>query len=121
MVKKFTLARGWHKQLPDHIAKSIAIEAAELLELFQFSTPTAKEIRNDPEKFADLKSELADVFIYSIEMSILLGLDIDEIVKTKLVFVDKKYPAHLVKRRSDDESFATKKYLEIKKAYRKNK
>lgn len=120
-VKEFMRERGWEKQLPDHVAKSIAIEAAELLELFQWSTPTAKEIQDDPEKFAELKGELADVFIYSLQMSLILNLDIDEIVKNKLAFADKKYPAHLMRKRSAGETLATKKYLEIKKAYRQKK
>ena len=84
LVKEFTLKRGWEKQMPDHVAKSISIEAAELLELFQWSNPKVEDIKNNKEKLAELSGELADVLIYSLQMALLLGLDADEIVETKL-------------------------------------
>ncbi len=61
-------ARGWDKEEPDHVVKSISIESAELLELFQWGSPTVKEIQNNPEKFEELKGELADVLIYSFHL-----------------------------------------------------
>ena len=117
-VRKFVADRDWHTQLPDHVAKSISIEAAELLELFQWASPSVAEIKNDPEKLADIKAELADVFVYALQMSLLFNLDVDEIIKDKLAFADKKYPAKLMKQRSAGDGLATKKYLEIKKSYR---
>ena len=114
-------ARGWSKQLPDHIAKSISIEAAELLEHFQWATPTAAEIKNNPQKFAELQGELADVFIYGFQLALVLGLDVEKIVKAKLDFADKKYPAELMKQRMEGDTLATEKYLEIKRAHRKLK
>lgn len=121
LVKDFTLARGWEKQLPDHVAKSISIEAAELLEIFQWSSPSFTEVKADKQKMEEIKGELADVLIYCIQMALILNLDIDEIIAKKLAFANKKYPAHLMKQRSDTESHATEVYLKIKKAYRKNR
>lgn len=119
IVKQFEEERGWDKQLPDHVAKSISIEAAELLELFQWGNPTVEEIKNDPEKFAELKGELADVLIYSLHLANILGLNTEEIINAKLAIADKKYPAELMKQRSTGDSFATKAYLEIKKNHRR--
>jgi NTP pyrophosphatase (non-canonical NTP hydrolase) len=96
MVEKFAKERGWEKQLPDNTAKSIAIEAAELLEHFQWVTPTSEEIRLDPEKFAEIRAELADVLIYSLQMATLLSVDAEKIVEEKLKFAAKKYPAEVV-------------------------
>ena len=121
MVEEFAKERGWEKQLPDHIAKSIAIEAAELLEHFQWVTPTAKEIKTNHEKLAEVRAELADVLIYSLQMANLLGIDAGDIVEEKLKFASKKYPAHIVKDHSNDKSVSYRKYLEIKKSYRLKK
>lgn len=121
MVNRFAKARDWDKQAPDDIAKSVCIEAGELLELFQWSSPTVEEIKKNQKKMAELAGELADVFIYALELANLLEFDADEIVDKKLQFADKKYPAELMKRRSAGDSLATKEYLEIKEKYRKNK
>jgi NTP pyrophosphatase (non-canonical NTP hydrolase) len=121
ILREFTRKRGWDKQLPDQVAKSISIEAAELLELFQWVSPTAEEIRRDKEKLTELSGELADVMIYSLQMALLLGLDADKIIKEKLKFADKKYPVKLVRIGSDNDSFATAEYLRIKKEHRLGK
>ena len=107
--------------MPDHVAKSISIEAAELLELFQWSNPTVEEVKSNKEKLAELSGELADVFIYSLQMTLLLGLDADEIVEAKLKFADKKYPAELVRSSGTGDQQATDRYLQIKKEHRLNK
>lgn len=121
LVNKFMTKRGWHTQLPDHVAKSISIEAAELLELFQWANPEISEVKSNKKILGDIKGELADVFIYAIQMALILEIDIEEIVKNKIAHASRKYPVHLMKRRSKGESLATKEYLEIKKAYRRMK
>ncbi len=120
-VKKFVLERDWDKQEPDQIAKSIAIEAAELLELFQWANPTAKEIKENTAKLQELKGELADVLIYCSQLGLLLDLDLDKIVEEKLALAARKYPAKLMRLRSAGESLANRKYLEIKKKYRQKR
>jgi hypothetical protein len=54
-------------------------------------------------------------------MSLILGLDIDEIIKNKIDIAGKKYPANLMKRRSVGEGFAIEEYLKIKKESRKGR
>lgn len=121
LVKQFVSERDWDKQLPDQVAKSIAIEAAELLEIFQWSNPTSVEIQTDPKKMAEIEGELADVLIYSLQMATLLGLEIEKVVEAKLVFAAKKYPIELMRKRSAGEPEAHERYLEIKKVYRQKK
>ena len=76
-IRKFTEDRDWDQfHTPSNIAKSIAIEAGELLECFQW---------NDTEfDLEHVKEELADVLVYSRNMLDRLGLDEDEIVNSKM-------------------------------------
>lgn len=71
---------------------SIAIESAELMEIFQWKTlEEAKNIKHTDE-FEHLKEELADVLIYCISMTNNLELDIIDIIEEKMVKNAKKYP-----------------------------
>lgn len=103
-IKKFLVERGWDKLRPSDLAKSISIEAAELLEIFQWTSMNIAETKRDTEKIEEIKKELADVFIYAIEMVVLLDLDIEEIISTKLERVRKKYPADLMRKNAKEES-----------------
>ncbi len=84
-IRKFTEDRDWDQfHSPANLAKSIVIEAAELLECFQWS---------DEEYDLDhIKEELADVIVYSRNLLDKLGLDEDEIVNMKLSQNEAKYP-----------------------------
>ncbi len=91
-IVAFRDARNW-KQFhnPKDLAISISLEAAELLEVFQWS---GSDTEADTEKkITKIKEELADVLIYSILMGNDLGLDISEIVNNKLEENKRKYPA----------------------------
>lgn len=84
-ILKFSKDRDWNKyHTPANLAKSISIEANELLECFQWS--------NDDYKIEHVREELADVIIYCIDMLYELGLDADEIVNNKMNQNEKKYP-----------------------------
>ena len=100
-IRKFTSDREWEQyHTPANLAKSIAIEAAELLECFQWS---------DTEFDAEhVREELADVLVYCRNMLDELGLDEDEIVNSKMDKNEAKYPVELAKGRSA-------KYYELKK------
>lgn len=120
-IYQYLLERNWHKLLPGDLAKSIMIEAAELLEIFQWSNPTLEETRNTPEKLEEIKKELADIMIYCIEMSALLGLDTEQIIKDKLEKVKQKYPAELMRKNAEKITPGTdSEYLRIKQAHRQN-
>lgn len=102
-VLKFRDDRNW-KQFhnPKDLAISISLEAAELLEVFQWSgSDTLCE-----EKIDKIKEELADVINYCILMADSCDLDIDEIVMEKIIRNNEKYPIE----KSKDSA---KKYNEL--------
>ena len=98
-IRKFTEDRDWDQfHTPSNLAKSIAIEAGELLECFQW---------NDTEfDLEHVKEELADVLVYSRNMLDRLGLDEDEIVNSKMDKNETKYPV-------DKSKGSSAKYTEL--------
>ena len=96
------------------------IEGAELLELFQWENLPLAEIKSNPEKLKEIAKELADVLTYALEMSVLLQLDTEKIIREKLEHVAKKYPAELMKKTGGEPgSAADSEYWRIKKEHRK--
>ena len=90
VIKQFVDERDWNKfHSPANLAKSISIEANELLECFQW----------DEENYVldDVKEELADVINYCIQMTNVLDLDISTIVLDKLEKTKLKYPVEKCK------------------------
>ncbi|MBQ6621610.1 MAG: nucleotide pyrophosphohydrolase [Mogibacterium sp.] len=84
-IRKFTEDRDWEQfHTPANLAKSISIEANELLECFQWSD-TGYDIGH-------VSEELADVLVYCQNMLDELGLDADEIVNSKMTKNEAKYP-----------------------------
>ena len=119
-IKQHLEERGWHHLRPADVAKSIMIEGAELLELFQWENLPLAEIKSDPEKVKEIAKELADVVTYAIEMSVLLELDTEKIVREKLEHVAKKYPAELMRKSAGEPgSAADSEYWRIKKEHRR--
>ena len=89
-IRKFTEDRDWDQfHSPANLAKSISIEANELLECFQWS-----DTDYDPEA---VKEELADVLVYCQNMLDKLGLDEDEIINAKMTLNEAKYPVEKAK------------------------
>ncbi|WP_448655570.1 nucleotide pyrophosphohydrolase [Microbacterium lacticum] len=88
----FVAAREWAQfHTPANLAKSVSIEASELLECFQW---------NDDADPARVREELADVVTYCILLAERLGVDLDEIVLDKLALTEQKYPVERAKGRS---------------------
>lgn len=89
-IDKFNKDRDWNKfHTPSNLAKSISIEANELLECFQW---------NDNEyNVEDVKEELADVMNYCIQMAQVLNVDIIDIINAKMDKTEKKYPVEKAK------------------------
>ena len=89
-IRKFTEDRDWDQfHSPANLAKSIVIEAAELLECFQWSD-TEYDLQH-------IKEELADVLVYSQNLVDKLDLDVDEIVNMKMEQNEAKYPVDKAK------------------------
>ena len=84
-IDKVNKDRDWDQfHTPVNLAKSISIEAAELLECFQWS--------NDEFSKEAVLEELADVMNYCIQMSQVLDVDIVDIINKKMDKTEKKYP-----------------------------
>ncbi len=93
-IRKFTEDRDWNQfHSPANLAKSIVIEAAELLECFQWS--------NENYDLQHVKEELADVIVYSQDLLDKLGLDAHEIVNMKMTMNEAKYPVEKAKGKAD--------------------
>ena len=89
-IRKFTDDREWNQfHSPANLAKSIVIEAAELLECIQWS--------DEEYDLQHIKEELADVIIYSQDLLDKLDLDVDEIVNMKITMNEEKYPVEKAK------------------------
>ena len=92
-IRKFTSDREWEQyHTPANLAKSISIEANELLECFQWSD-TEYDLEH-------VKEELADVMVYCRNMLDSLGLDEDEIIMSKMDKNEAKYPVEKDKGRN---------------------
>jgi len=88
-IVKFRDDRNWSQfHNPKDLAISISLEAAELLELFQWSNSTEAVDNN----FQELQDELADILIYCTLMADKLDIDLDKSVEEKLEKNEKKYP-----------------------------
>ena len=84
-IKQFNEERDWGKfHTPENLAKSISIEANELLECFQWNAENYNK--------EDVCEELADVFTYCIQMALKLDVKPEEIILKKLEKTKKKYP-----------------------------
>ncbi len=89
-IRKFSEERDWDQfHSPANIAKSIVIEAAELLECFQWD--------DNEYDIGHVREELADVIVYCQNMLDKLGLDADEIVNMKMAQNEEKYPVEKAK------------------------
>ena len=87
MIHQFSVDRdGQQFHAPANMAKSVSIEAGELLECFQWSD----EPRDGD--WEHVYEELADVMIYCIQMADVLGVDLNEIIRSKMAKNAKKYP-----------------------------
>lgn len=98
-IRKFTADRDWDQfHTPANLAKSISIEANELLECFQWS--------DKDYDLGHVKEELADVMVYCRNLLDKLDLDEDEIINMKMTMNEAKYPVEKAKG-------SNKKYTEL--------
>ncbi len=95
-VRDFRDARDWRQfHSPKNLSMSIAIEAAELMEHFQWLTPEEASAlcQKEPEVRKAIAAELADVLIYCFSLADILEVDVAEIIFNKLAQNSRKYPA----------------------------
>src|SRR5712671_5231958 len=92
-LRAFAKARDWDQfHTPKNLAAAMSVEAAEVLEHFQWLTEEESESRS-AEKKEDVAMELADVFLYLVRLSDRLGVDLLQAAQRKMAINAKNYPA----------------------------
>ena len=94
-LRRFVDERQWRPyHTPKNLVMALAIEAAELMEHFQWLTPEeALAVPSQPEKLAAVGEELADVIGYALALANELGLDVATTIRAKMLKNEQKYPA----------------------------
>ncbi len=94
LVRQFVNDREWEKfHAPKNLSMALAIEAAELMEHFQWlSVEESRSIDADRAKLDAVGEELADIFCYTLALANTLGLDVTEIMHAKMKKNEMKYP-----------------------------
>jgi NTP pyrophosphatase (non-canonical NTP hydrolase) len=95
LMADFVQKREWNQfHSPKNLSMSLAIEAAELMEHFQWLTiDQSRAITGQREKLADVSDELADVLCYALALANELQIDVSAAVRNKMVKNEQKYPA----------------------------
>ncbi|OGI43926.1 MAG: nucleotide pyrophosphohydrolase [Candidatus Muproteobacteria bacterium RIFCSPHIGHO2_01_FULL_65_16] len=100
-LRRFARARDWEQfHSPKNLSMALIVEAAELVEHFQWLTEG--QSRQLPEQtLRAVEQEMADVFIYLTRMADLLGVDLLDAARRKIELNEEKYPAHEVRGKAD--------------------
>ena len=96
-LKAFARERDWEQfHSPKNLAMALIVEAAELLEHFQWLTPEQSESLPDDRR-REVELEMADIFIYLMRMCERLDVDLLDVVEDKIKMNEEKYPADKVR------------------------
>jgi len=98
-LEEFAKQRDWNKfHTPKNLAVALAVEASELLEVFQWLTDDeSKTIANSDKDMELIRDELADIQIYLLRLAYKLNINIETAVESKLIKNALKYPVELSK------------------------
>ena len=94
-IRRFLEERGWTEaHSPKNLAISIAVESAELMEIFQWvdSSKALAYARSDPDRFLHVRQEVADVVIYCVSMAAAMGFDLAAAIDEKIDNNASRYP-----------------------------
>ena len=96
-LRQFAEERDWDQfHSPKNLAMALIVEAAELVEHFQWLTEEQSQTL-PPDKLAEVEQEIADIQIYLIRLADKLGVDMEKAVNAKIELNEKKYPAEKVR------------------------
>jgi NTP pyrophosphatase (non-canonical NTP hydrolase) len=96
-LRDFAAARDWDQfHSPKNLAMALIVEAAELVEHFQWLTEDQSQSL-PPDKLAEVEQEIADIQIYLIRLADKLGIDLEQAINAKIELNEKKYPAEKVR------------------------
>jgi dCTP diphosphatase len=101
-IERFAQERDWEKfHTPKNLTMALAVEAAELMEIFQWLGGEAGMDGLSKKKRVAVEHEVADVFIYLLRFCSVAEIDLLAVAETKLKHNAKKYPAQVVKGKAD--------------------
>lgn len=108
-TRKFVQEREWEQyQTPKNMSIALTIEAAELMEIFQWlNDEEVLQIKHNKDKIKQIKDEVIDIFYWIIRLSDVLDINLETAFWEKLRKNEEKYPIHLCRGNS-------KKYTELK-------
>jgi NTP pyrophosphatase (non-canonical NTP hydrolase) len=105
-LREFAVARDWEQfHSPKNLAMALIVEAAELVENFQWLTEE-QSAALAPGKLAEVEQELADIQIYLIRLADRLNIDLEQAVDAKIALNERRYPVEKVRG-------SAKKYTEF--------
>jgi dCTP diphosphatase len=106
LVANFVSRRDWNQfHSPKNLSMSLAIEAAELMEHFQWLTvDQSRAIGGQPEKLAEVADELADILCYALALANEMQIDVADAVFSKMRKNEIKYPAEEFRGRYGPEA-----------------
>lgn len=109
-IARFAREREWDQfHSPKNLSMALAVEAAELMELFQWKTePETSDIRSDQQAIRRVREEIADVAVYLLNLCNRLDIDLAVAIVDKLAQNARKYPVSLVKGKSTKYSDVSK-------------
>jgi NTP pyrophosphatase (non-canonical NTP hydrolase) len=105
-VREFMQERNWEQyHSPKNLGMSIAIEAAEIMEHFQwYSSEESRKVVEDKQFRAEVTDEVADVLIYCLTLANQLDIDVSTAVRSKLERNRSRYPIGYMPTRSETSS-----------------
>ena len=93
-IREFARERDWEQfHTPKNLAMALSGEVGELLEIFQWLTPEQSEAVMTGGRASDVEDELADVLIYLLRLTDVLGVDLAAAATAKLTRNERRYPA----------------------------
>ncbi|MGV3607502.1 MAG: nucleotide pyrophosphohydrolase [Planctomycetaceae bacterium] len=94
-MRQFVAERQWEQfHSPKNLSMSLSIEAAELMEHFQWiDVEASRQVQSNPQKMQEIGEEIADVLSYTLALANSLGIDLSETLRQKMVKNRLKYPA----------------------------
>ncbi|MBN9115277.1 MAG: nucleotide pyrophosphohydrolase [Pandoraea sp.] len=93
-LQAFAGARHWQQyHTPKNLAMALSVEVAELVEIFQWQTDAEAQTVMQTTEARHVEQELADIAMYLVRLSSVLGVDLNRAVADKLVMNAQKYPA----------------------------
>ena len=99
-LREFAKERDWEDyHSPKNLSMALSVEAAELMELFQWVTPEqSRRVGEHEDHFHELEEELADVAIYVLRLADVAGIDLETVIHRKIEANAAKYPPDSGKR-----------------------